>query len=313
MRDKKYTLLSTLLSLGSTKGGKVGFLLNQIRPSQSEIDQASKSHNYVIYILKKKGESGDIPPIVNDFLTGSYKRGTKITPLDDVDIFIILNGSGLILYDSNRIGVEDDSIYGAYKDDHGFLSSIKILEAFKRTLPDIYSNVKRDGQALNIWLSSYDIGLDLVPSFTTKDKDYYLIPSGHGKNTWLKTNPQKDEEIVNELDKRHNGLLKDIIRVVKYWNKKKNKNRLRSYHIEAIAVNVFQHQSSIRSYIEGLRIYFQNFIYYVSSCPDPTGLGEPITSNLDRNQINLTQQEINKALLYLNWWNSEGDFVNYLG
>ena len=287
----------------------ISSLLSQIRPSQSEVEQASKSHNYVRNILKKKAQDAEIPPIVDDFLTGSYKRGTKITPLDDIDVFIVLNGSGLRLEDLNRIQVEDDTFFVNFKDDYGCLSSIKILEAFKRALPDIYPEVKRDGQALNIWLSSYNMGLDLVPSFTVKDEDYYLIPSGYGKNTWQKTNPKKDEKLINELDKHHNGLLKDIIRVVKYWNKKKNRNRLRSYHVEAIAMNVFQlqYQNSITSYIEGLRTYFQDFAKYVNSCPDPTELGEPITSNLDRNQINLTQQEIRNALL----WISEEYLFNY--
>lgn len=284
-------------------------LLSEIRPNQQEIDQVSRSHTYIRDILRSKSQSGLIPPIMNDFLTGSYKRGTKITPLDDVDIFIVFNGQGL-QYCNSTITIIDGSNFSQYTSPDGAVSSIKILEAIKRAIPDIYSSIKRDNQCLNIQLSTYGIGLDLVPAFTD-DSGNYLIPYGHGKPTWLLTNPQKDEDIINLVNSRPNNLVKDIIRIVKYWNIKKNRQRLKSYHIEAIAMTIFEHYPSILTYLDGLKIYFNQASTYLLQCPDPTRVGGPITSDLDSNQYQLVLNEFRIGLENLNI--GEHTFTAYLG
>src|SRR5690242_548687 len=65
--------------------------------SLPQISQASKSQTYIRDLLVNKSRSDASFPrfIEGDFLSGSYARGTKIFPLDDVDIMMVLDGRGL--------------------------------------------------------------------------------------------------------------------------------------------------------------------------------------------------------------------------
>ncbi|MFH0967082.1 MAG: nucleotidyltransferase, partial [Methanobacteriota archaeon] len=261
-------------------------LLESIRPKQNEISQASTSHNYLRQLLNSISSNGVIPPIDTEFLTGSYIRGTKITPLDDVDLFLVLSPDGLSHYPTGFITRNSTTVYRNFLDQNGYVSSIKILNALQSGLSTKYQTINRENQALNIFLTSYGIGIDIVPSFKLENQNY-LIPYGHGKNHWLITNPQKDQEIVEQINNQTNKVFKDIIRIIKYWNKKKNYNRLSSYHIEAIGMNIFRYRNDISSYLVGLMLFFNEAKNYTYNCPDPTGIGDPITSYLEYRQISL--------------------------
>ena len=71
---------------------------NKINLSQSKISQGSISHNYIRDLLSNKSRNDtDFPWILDgDFLSGSYARGTKLSPLNDIDVMIVLDGTGLV-------------------------------------------------------------------------------------------------------------------------------------------------------------------------------------------------------------------------
>jgi hypothetical protein len=115
--------------------------------------------------------------IDGDVLSGSFGRRTGITPLDDVDVMMILDGTGLILV-RNGIGTGEtvegsgdlakQINFGRFQGPDGYLSSRKILAEFRTALRGtIYPNseVGNAEQAVNGWLSSYGMGMDVVPAF----------------------------------------------------------------------------------------------------------------------------------------------------
>ena len=144
------------------------------------------------------------------------------------------------------------------------LNSHSILETFQEALSQSHPNstIKKSGQAVNVRLDSYGLGIDIVPCFHIKpfdetQQEFYYIPIGNGNPGWLKTNPKIDEAISSRLHDLHNKKLKSVIKLLKYWNREKNADRIRSYHLESIAWYVFHnHSSSITTIGEGLRYFF---------------------------------------------------------
>ncbi len=265
-------------------------LTRQINITQAQREQGSKSHNYIRGLLDNKWQTHDRFPwlIEGDFLSGSYGRGTKIYPLDDIDIMIVLDGHGLVPISGGQyLNAEvrgsgmDGSAITKHFDHNNLVSSTSVLEVFRDALKETFptSEIKKDGQAVNVWLDSYDLGLDIVPCFhiVPRDgsQDYYYIPMGAGSNMWKSTNPKIDHRISDALHARHDRKLKPVVKLLKYWNKTQNGHRLRSYHVEVLAWYVFNtHPSKIGDYVAAIKYFFdQASIMLVNYCDDPTKLG----------------------------------------
>lgn len=275
-------------------------LKQKINLSASNISQASQSHNYVRGLLDRKShENNNLPWLLDgDFLSGSYARQTKIHPIDDIDIIVVLDGAGLFAHRGGyqlsatvRGSGSQGSPVLSFTNEQNYISSQKILNEFRNHLSKTYPNskIRKDGQAINVWLDSYGLGIDIVPAFhivpNDKSRDYYYIPVGYGEDNWMSTNPKIDQEICDNLNDKFNKKLKPIIKLIKYWNSHYNNNRLKSYHLEVIIWNVFnQYQYQINNYCTALKYFFANADKWVSqSCSDPTGLGENIDSYLASN------------------------------
>ncbi len=269
------------------------FLDDEINLTQSQISQGSKSHTYIRDLLGNKSDNDESFPwlIEGNFLSGSYARGTKLHPLDDIDVMIVLDGTGLVPLGMesthgvrNNEGGENGPIHNHIGEDH-LLNSISVLDTFHKGLSDSYpdSKIKKHGQAVNVWLESYGLGIDIVPCFhivpiDENQQDFYYIPLGNGNPGWLKTNPKLDEKISNELHNRHNKKIKSIVKLLKYWNREKNADKIRSYHLETIVWYVFhKHPFNINSLQEGIE-YFFNYAkpYLENSLDEITGFGAKV-------------------------------------
>lgn len=291
-------------------------LANHGNVSISQISQGSRSQNYIRGLLANKSDSDpDFPRLIKgDFLSGSYARGTKIYPLDDIDVMLVIDGAGLFpikngqrwnaaIRESNKT---DNPLLKQLEWD-GLLSSRNILDHFKSALEQSHpsSKIAKDGQAINVQLSS-GIGVDIVPCFHIiphdGSQDVYYIPVGHGSNGWMITNPKIDERISKALHDYHNEKLRPIIKLLKLWNVIFNANRLRSYHLETVAWYIFdKYPGKINHYGSAL-IYFFNTAssWFKINCPDITQLGGPIDLYLTQENRFLTLQRIGETQKILN-------------
>lgn len=289
---------------------------NEINLAQGHISQGSTSHNFVRGLLVNKSKKDTNFPwlLDGDFLSGSYARGTKLHPLDDIDIMIVMDGQGLFPTDKG-VPLATHSIRGNTDNHHSpihqyigadsQLDSRVILELFRTALLETYPNSKitKQGQAINIYLSSYGLGLDIVPCFhlephdPTSGRDMYYIPMGNNNPGWLKTNPKIDAEISTFLHEKHNKKLKSVIKLLKYWNREKNFDRIRSYHLETIAWWTFHnHASAITSLTEGVRYFFANARQYLANtCKDTTGLSEQVDTYMSLENRNLSLATFDRA------------------
>jgi hypothetical protein len=184
------------------------------------------------------------------------------------------------------------------------LNSHSVLHAFHKSLQQSHpdSEIKKDGQSVNVKLVSYGLGIDIVPCFhiksrTSNEQDFYYIPIGNGDPGWLKTNPKIDENISKQLHEYHNKKLKSVIKLLKYWNRVKNNERIRSYHLETIAWNIFSKQpTSIISMIQGIKCFFNNAEEYLkSNIYEATGFGGIVDKYMTPEDRQLSINEIRKA------------------
>ncbi|MCB9211106.1 MAG: nucleotidyltransferase [Ignavibacteriales bacterium] len=204
-------------------------------------------------IHKFPDDDTDFPKLYSDIdiQYGSFARHTKIRPLDDIDLMIGLSADGTTYLDwgigtgiSMTVPDTATKLKKLCNDNSNTLNSIKVINKFIKNLKDVsqYANstIKRNQEAAVLELS-YEWNFDIVPCFFTKPetdgRTYYLIPDGNGN--WKKTDPRLDKERVTSINKKHDGNVLNVIRILKYWNRRPTMPSSPSYLFENLILNYF--------------------------------------------------------------------------
>lgn len=185
---------------------------------------------------------------------GSFSRSTKIRPLDDIDIMICLNANGCTYIElSDKIKINVPETATRFVDfvnyDTNVLNSRKLINSFVSKLIAIpqYKNaeIKRNLEAATLNLLSYSWTFDIVPCFITTEnackKTYYVIPDGSGN--WKKTDPRLDRKRVVDINNLHDGQILNVIRAVKYWNKRPTMPTIDSYLLENMILDYYSEKN----------------------------------------------------------------------
>ncbi len=273
--------------------------VSEITVKKSEIEQASKSYGYISEVLKTKAEEEKIPALIPypTFLIGSYPRGTKISPLNDIDIFLVAHAFGTS-YVKWSDGIHwfhgDVEKLKKFSQDGYTVSSVSVLNSIKKALEETYSSdISRNQQAVTVYLESYGITIDIVPAVRIKDEDFFIIPSGNGNPTWKFSHPLQDALLLDEIHLAHNNTIKQTLKIAKYWNREHNHNKLKSYHMEAAAYHIFGSFSNpTATILESCLTYFSQLTSYLYYCSDPTGMSEPISGYLSEDVLDRLNHEV---------------------
>jgi hypothetical protein len=194
--------------------------------------------------------------VIDDFLTGSYRRDTMIAPLRDadIDVFVVLDPK--------------------YFEQDG---QATLLDKVKRALSKTYSDTKisRAGQAVTIKFS--DFYVDVVPGFNRQGGGF-LIPDVPGKR-WIATNPKQHVELWSQRNANKAGMFVPLVKMIKGWNKKHSET-LRSFHLECIVYDVMgpysiDYPASVRYVLGEAKNRVQNGVL------DPAGFGGDVGAYLD--------------------------------
>ena len=181
---------------------------------------------------------------------GSFARKTKIRELDDVDLIHGLTADGATYLDHGSYvsitTAPGTRLAGFCFKDSELLSSTRVLNKFKKHLDEVpqyrAADVKRNGQAVTLELTSYAWNFDIVPGFfTTKEangRNYYIIPNGNGH--WMKTDPRLDRDRVSTVNQQHNGRVLNVLRLVKYWNRRHTAPFVASYAFENMVLTHYE-------------------------------------------------------------------------
>ncbi|WP_404972968.1 hypothetical protein [Vibrio campbellii] len=232
------------------------FVATHVDLSKDVVSQGRKSRDWLLGQLGSISENDQtFPRLYKDKHRGfgSFARNTKKQPLDDIDQLWCLSATDGMYYSDTGQEViivvdENDIIFKNYTrfDNKTHLSSTRIINLIVRSLSSIqqYKNAsERDGEAATLRSTTHDWNFDIVPCFFTakdiNDRDYYLIPDGKGN--WKKTDPRKDQEYTSRINQENDQKVLQVIRVIKYWNKRKTMPSMSSYLLENFVLNHFEY------------------------------------------------------------------------
>ncbi len=280
------------------------FLKEKVNLDSAETKLARKSRDWLVsQIHTFPGKDNDFPRLYSerDIFFGSFARHTKNRELDDIDVMITLSAEGGYYYEfSDRIEITVTEHATQLKkichDGTNILNSRKVINRFISILTEIpqyeKAEIKRNLEAVTLKLTTYKWNFDIVPSFFTKvdsqGRDYYLIPDGKGH--WKKTDPRLDRERVKNVNSTHDGNVLNVIRIMKYWNKRPTMPSMSSYLIENMILDYYENGFSIATKYVDLEIpkildYIKSNIF--SSVNDPKKIQGNINNLATTEQIKI--------------------------
>lgn len=276
------------------------FQANIVNLDTEQTKTARSSRNWLIDRVHEFDEKyDDFPRLYNekDIGFGSFARNTKKRPLDDIDMMICMSADEASYGEYNgtiEITVPERSkkLRALCFDDSDKLSSRKVINKFIEKLKEIsqYDNaeIHRNQEACTLKLKSYDWNFDIVPCFfTTEDlqgKTYYIIPDGEWN--WKKTDPRIDKEKTTRINQKHDGRVLNIIRMIKYWNKRQTMPSMPSYLLENMILDYFDSKTTTASsYVDveipSLLLHINSQVFY--PVYDPKGIqGDLNTLSLEQ-------------------------------
>ncbi len=230
------------------------FLSNKVNLCKDDTQKAKASRSWLVDRISEFPESIEKFPLISNekkIFFGSFSRKTKIRPLDDIDIMICLAADNCTCYEkystlfmfvadgTDRLKVfcdDGSAIINSRKVVNKFVTSLKTVPQYKS------STIKRNQEAAVLQLISYDWDFDIVPCFfiscVASGKPCYIIPDGNGN--WKKTGPKVDNFRTQRINQAHDGNILNLIRILKYWNKRLTKPIMGSYLLETLILNHYE-------------------------------------------------------------------------
>lgn len=265
------------------------FLFEEVNLDKDETRKARYSRDWLLKQLEVFPEKiSDFPSYHEDsFINfGSFSRRTKKRPLDDIDLMVCLHADGCHydqFGDTIKIYVNNERspLYKLRHTDAKTLNSIRVVNKFVSSLSTVSqyksAQIKRNQEAAVLELVSYDWVFDIVPCFLTvadaSGRTYYAIPDGSGH--WKLTDPRIDQQRVTQVNQNHSGNVLNVIRAIKYWQRRSTMPRMGSYLLEVMVLNYYaQLDKECSKYVDielpFILTYISNTV--ISAVSDPKGI-----------------------------------------
>jgi len=191
------------------------------------------------------------------FLTGSYARHTAIAPLNDIDIFVLI--------DQER---RPDLVEG---------EPWQCINAVRAAAADALQRMHRSPiaqrRSVGLKFERADLKIELVPAFQTRHAEVFLI-ADRSSSRWIRTAPREHEFLSTIANKQSGDFLKPVIKMIKAW---KNQNRLpiKSFHLEVMCYGALP--AAPRSLSAAVFLTFEHLAHSIQrSCPAPARIGDDI-------------------------------------
>jgi Second Messenger Oligonucleotide or Dinucleotide Synthetase domain len=221
--------------------------------------------------------------IDTDFLTGSYRRWTKTKPLKDVDIFCVL-GEKERHYREKPPAVLLGAVAAALAEKYG--SSCVCTQ--RRSVNVDFGVPVNEDQTDELVMS-----FDVVPAFAKED--YFEIPDTGAGAGWTKTNPKIHEQLAVDAHAGYSGEWKALVRMMKYWNRHRDKPIRPSFLIEVMALEVL-HPPFGGQFDREMQGFFHGLADRIDEVwEDPAGLGPAVSDSMDAARCAFSRQALLEA------------------
>ena len=259
------------------------FNMNSVNLNPDRTKTARSSRDWLISQLERLPNTVAAFPRLYEGMHikfGSFARDVKILPLNDIDLILTFAADGTTYteyiygkYYKLNVANSNSNLLKLASDD-GSLNSTKLVNKIISSIKPLstYSEaaIHKRGEAATLKLISYEWNFDIVPAFFTTEK-FYLIPDGSGN--WKATDPRVDQNNTTTVNQKHNGQILQIIRTIKYWQKRSTMPTMSSYLLEVIILQYFNSQVEIPKYLD---VNLINFWYHLKtaiyqSIQDPKG------------------------------------------
>ncbi len=233
-------------------------LIDNINVTDRQEENISNSYNN----LKTHLIDGENLSIEKVFLNGSYERHTIIRPLDDIDLFAVLN-------------------FDDYKDVQGHLpnpqSVLTKIKNYLNSLHDYEDKVTQDRPCVTVRLS--DKNFDVLPCFYAGEQGYYM--PNHDLQSWIITDPEGHSTKLTQVNQLRNNKVVPTVKIIKYWNRELDK-LIPSYHIEEIAIRLFN-TYAFTNFEESVTLWFTHSKSYIEKNKfDSQDKYEKAINNIDK-------------------------------
>jgi hypothetical protein len=198
--------------------------------------------------------------LCDDFLTGSYRRGTKTKRLKDVDIFCV---------------VKSDGSDGDWRD----LTPAEVLSRLKAVLEKKYPSVTIGRRCCTIEFGKEDavVSFDIVPAFDRDGGGYEIPDKSEGK--WIASNPRLHHEKTKAKNKDCAQLWVPFVKMVKGWNREWDKPVRPSFLLEVMALKLVR--PPFRTYPDEIAWFLATAAEQITNVwDDPAGLGPDVNSSM---------------------------------
>lgn len=221
-------------------------IISQINVDPEEIDDSIKKHSNITSEFSQKLGARTI-------LSGSYKRGVAVSPLDDVDLFVWFPISFANVSDFSEL--KNKSIPS------------EIITKLKDKIDEVhinYDDIREQNHSVGLFYNKLGFHVDVIPAFAktdpTDDEDFnhlFWIPEAKSEK-WRENHPKRNEMRMKIANERANGELHGIVRLLKFWMKQGNSDTFKSFHLELLGCYLAKTKPEIFKY--GI---FQSFLSVV--------------------------------------------------
>jgi hypothetical protein len=164
------------------------------------------------------GKLGKTFTILESFSTGSIPKYTALKEHADLDVIVVLHYTQHIKHKTPT----------------------QVLQDVRNALAEWRTGARRNGQAVTLKYKTWP-NVDIVPVSRTTDESgnvlHYNVPNEHN-DTWIMSKPKKHAKSIEEQSSSCGYNFRRIVKMMKHWNRIHG-DYLQSYHIEALALKVF--------------------------------------------------------------------------
>jgi hypothetical protein len=196
--------------------------------------------------------------LIDDFLTGSYRRDTKTKKLKDVDIFLV---------------IDRDGPQGGYRTKPPLDVLDALLEVLRPRWPDAY----RDGMAIVVPFGANDevMSIEVVPAFKRAGGGYFIPDPAAG--AWIATNPKRHHELSIEKNNTCGGKFVPLVKMIKGINRELGEPVSPSFLLEVMAQSLVK--TPVGRYQDEIVLFLATAADRIDEVwLDPAGLGGDVNT-----------------------------------